>query len=127
MSSAEIGKVMALMERHGIAEFEYEDGPLQIFLAKSGGVVAPVAAAAVAKPKEGAVLRSPGIGRFHQAHPSADTAPTLPRRVRKGDIVAYLAVGPMLRPVLAEADCILRGLLTDDGALTGYGNPLFSL
>ena len=56
-------------------------------------------------------------------HPEAADAPVFPRAVTKGDIVAFLQAGPLLLPVVAEADGSIGEPLVTDGGLIGYGTP----
>ena len=117
--------VMRLMRRYGIAAFDYGEGNLQLSLRIEGG-------AAGEKPSESPptdrVLAADAFGTFRLSHPATGgDPPEFPRRVAEGAVVGYLAVGPLLRPVRAKADCLLLRPLMKDGAEIGYGDPLFAI
>lgn len=82
-----------------------------------------------ARPEDAPVLRSPSIGWLRLRHPEA-AAPgeddRVPRLVGAGDIVAFLECGAVLRPVAADCDGTLGTPLQEDGALVGFGTPLFA-
>ena len=88
----------------------------------------PLVTSEAARTQEAPVLRSPSIGRLRLHHPEA--APVeddrLPRPVGAGDIVAFLECGAVLRAVVADRDGTLGAPLQDDGALVGFGTPLFA-
>ena len=133
MGSEWIETVMELMRRHGIVEFEYEDAGRH-FVASGGAIIEvdePLAQPAVHQPthspRASETLRAPHIGLFRAAHPLDADAAALPRLVRRGEIVGYLAAGPLLRPVLAPSDGVLSRQLVDEGELVGYGAVLFEL
>lgn len=120
--SGDAERIGALMERYGIGLFELREGDLAISLRRGAESAGPAREDVPAA----SVLCAPTFGRLHFAHP-AETGdpPSLPRRVKAGEIAAYLAVGPILRPVTAERDCTLRRALRPEGAVVGYGEPLF--
>ncbi len=73
-------------------------------------------------------INSPGVGVVLYAHPAhAGSAPTLPRKAAKGDIVAYIKTGLTLRAVPATNDCHLRRALAAEGTGIGYGDALFDI
>ncbi len=125
MKGEDIEVLTALLERHGIAEFDYEDekGSLSLSLGNSKAAVQAPAPSASGP----GIIRAPFAGVFLCAHPaSTDGEPALPLTVRQGDIVAFLKAGPMLRPVVAGRDCTLVRKLAAEKTLVGYGEPLFS-
>ncbi|MBD9374032.1 hypothetical protein IB238_15525 [Rhizobium sp. ARZ01] len=117
-----------LMVRYGIAELDIEEGGLRLCLrhrsshvrAPGGTATGPVAAAST--------LRATSFGTLHLSHPASCAAPPLlPRKVRRGEIIAYVTVGPLLRPILAERDAVLVTQLRAEGEEIGYGDPLFEV
>lgn len=105
--------VLDLMNRHGIGELEYEgpDGTLTLDTEQAVQAHAKIFADA------------PGV--FLSRHPADKTVPTWPRRVRQGEIIGWLKVGPLLRPVAASEDAVVFGPALPDGSLAGYGDRLF--
>lgn len=126
MGNEWIEAVLVLMRSHGIAEFEFEDADRHI-VASEGMVKAAsleVPTAAVPAPASQKILAS-HIGIFRTTAPDMISGNHLPRPVRGGEIVGYLQAGALLRPVLAPQSGILLKSLLADGALAGYGTPLF--
>ncbi len=89
----------------------------------------PLATSEAARTQEAPVLRSPSIGRLRLRHPEAapgEDDDRLPCPVGAGDIVAFLECGAVLRAVVTDRDGTLGAPLQDDGALVGFGTPLFA-
>ncbi|PPJ47975.1 acetyl-CoA carboxylase [Rhizobium sp. KAs_5_22] len=129
MSSAWIQSVLELMQRYGIAEFEYQDDTRHIVA--SGGEVFEVGQRAeepaAPAPRRAETVTAPHLGFFLPEHPSSTKDAALPRLVRRGEIIGYLKAGALLRPVVAPSDGVLSRQLAPKGALAGYGTPLFEL
>lgn len=125
--SAELAvRLEALMARYGIAELEIDEGNLQLRLGRRPAAAAPDATSVTVD--DPAVLRATTFGTLRLSHPASTAgALPLPRRVRRGAIIAYAAVGPLLRPILAERDATLLRPLQADGAAIGYGDPVFAV
>jgi len=125
LSGGEIETLRALMRRHGITEVLYEDakGRVSLPAGRSDALPspAPVARSSLT------TIQAPHAGLFRSRHPLDDApAAAAPRPVRKGDIVAYLQVGALLRPVVAPRDGRLGPPLVAEGTVTGYCSPLFA-
>ncbi len=104
--------ILDLMDRHGIGWLDYE-GP--------DGAMCVDADRPEAHPP--VLAGRPGI--FLSRHPADVIAPSWPRRVKPGEIVGWLKIGPLLEPVRAtEASLIFRPRLAD-GVLASYGERLF--
>lgn len=125
MTSEEIRSVIALMERHGIAAFDYGHGATELHLTLGGESVIDARETPQPAPD---VLRSPGVGTFLLAHPATGAAPpTLPHQATAGEVVAYIRTGLTLRAVVAKRDCLLLRPLAEDGAGVGYDDALFEI
>lgn len=105
--------VLDLMNRHGIGQLEYEgpDGSLMLDTERVIQAHAKIFA------------DSPGV--FLSRHPGDKTGAVWPRRVRRGEILGWLKIGPLLRPVTASEDAVVAGPTLRDGSLAGYGERLF--
>lgn len=128
MDSEDIRRVTALMERHGIAAFDYESGAVQLHLTlgSRGQELAPAKRPKAAETVEH--LCSPGVGIFLSGHPALSAVPQpLPRNAAKGEIVAYIRTGQTLRAVVATRDCILRRALVPQGRGVDHGEALFEI
>ncbi|OJT95690.1 MAG: hypothetical protein BGN83_00440 [Rhizobium sp. 63-7] len=125
MSGGDIETLQALMRRHGIAEVLYEDAKGRVLLpaGRSDALPSPEPAARISPGK----IQASHAGLFCSRHPLDDMpAAAAPRPVCKGDIVAYLQVGALLRPVVAPQDGRIGPPLVAEGAVTGYCSPLFA-
>jgi hypothetical protein len=120
-------RLEALMVRYGIGELDLEEGDFRLHL-RHRAPPDEAAPAATVLGTAAVLLRATAFGTLRLSHPaSATPLPPLPRRVRQGEIVAYAAIGPLLRPIRAEHDATLVKLLQADGAEVGYGDPLFEV
>lgn len=128
MSEHPIETLLALMQRHGIEVFEFEDGDRHVLLS-AGDVIetADPVPSAPAPAKAGETIPAPHIGIFEPRHSLGDSQGTLPRLVRQGEIIGLLKAGGLLRPVLAPSDGILSRQFLETGALAGYGTALFEM
>ncbi|WP_349437070.1 hypothetical protein [Pararhizobium sp. A13] len=129
MQSKDIQSVIALMKRHGVAAFDYEHGSVQLHLKlgadADGTATASPYPAGTSDPE---TINSPGVGIVLYAHPAnAGSAPALPRKAAKGEVVAYIKAGLTLRSVLAARDCHLHRALAAEGTGVGYGDALFDV
>ncbi|MCM2401207.1 hypothetical protein NBH20_08575 [Rhizobium sp. S153] len=126
MNDAWLKSVLRLLEQYGIAEFEYEDDTRHI-LASNGRTseIGRVRHEEPTPPRQTIEIPAPFIGIFRSAHPDTREPTELPRLVRKGEIIGYLRIEMLLRPVLAPQDGVLAEQLVGDGALADYGKPLF--
>jgi hypothetical protein len=113
MNEALRGKILKLMSRHGIGYFDYEgpDGALTLIADRPEQDHPPVLA------------RTAGV--FLWRHPADRSVAVWPRRVREGEVVGWLKIGPLLEPVRAEEDALIRRPKLVDGTLAGYGDRLF--
>ncbi|PYG58666.1 biotin/lipoyl-containing protein [Rhizobium sp. UGM030330-04] len=118
------------LERNNVSAIEIKtpDGSLKI-VAMAGGQ-APAGERPIetnkAPVKAGDILaRAPMAGIFTAAHPQRpDRAVQAGQSVVKSEIVAFIAVGPVLVPVIAEKAGTVSEIVTEAGALVGYGSPL---
>lgn len=106
-------KVLDLMNRHGIGYFDYEgpDGSLTLEADRPEQDHAPILA--------------PMPGIFLWRHPAESGVAAWPRRVRSGEVIGWLKIGPLLEPVRATENAPIRRPKLVDGALAGYAERLF--
>lgn len=72
------------------------------------------------------MIRSREAGVFHSKHPLAERVCVREGEVvPQGKILAYLRIGSVLRPVSAPLEGRVRRQLLTDGAVVGYGDPLY--
>ncbi|RVA30600.1 biotin attachment protein [Mesorhizobium sp. M7A.F.Ca.US.001.01.1.1] len=129
MTIEEIERLAAWCASAGIGEIELVEAGFSLRL-NMQAVVAETPVVAVA-PKAETVfkgVRAPGVGVFRLDHPTTGRSVAGPGQVvRKGETVGVLQVGPYLKAVLAPVDGVLGAALIEDGAIVGYGTPLYEL
>lgn len=113
MNETRSGKVLELMNRHGIGYFDYEgpDGMLTLEADRPKQDHPPILAGTA--------------GIFLWRHPADQSVTTWPRRVREGEVIGWLRIGPLLEPVCAVKDALIRRPELVEGTLAGYGDRLF--
>jgi acetyl-CoA carboxylase biotin carboxyl carrier protein len=130
MTVEEIERLAAMCAAAGIGEIEVAEAGFALRLRMASAAAAPAASMPETSNVESASkgVRSPGVGVFRLAHPATGRPVAEPgQAVRKGDIIGVLQVGPLLKAVIAPADGVLGAALAEDGAIVGYGTPLYAL
>lgn len=74
------------------------------------------------------VVTAPMAGIFDATHPqSLVPSSEPPREVGAGETLGFIRVGSVLLPVKASRPGMLTGRVAKDGAVVGYGDPLFEI
>ncbi|RUX30208.1 biotin attachment protein [Mesorhizobium sp. M7A.F.Ca.US.011.01.1.1] len=127
MTIEEIERLAAWCASAGMGEIELSDAGFSLRLHMQSVVASNPAEA----PKAETVfkgVRAPGVGVFRLDHPTTGHPVVgLGQAVRKGETVGVLQIGPCLKAVVAPADGVLGTALAEDGAVVGYGTPLYEL
>ena len=77
---------------------------------------------------DGSSIGSPGVGILLHAHPlHEDAAIRGGTRVTVGQVLGFLRIGMLLIPIRSTRDGVFAGALVADGALVGFGTPVFRL
>ena len=131
MSPEQVGQLAELLGGEGIRTLRLEMacGPLTIRLAPRSGRFVDGSATAQT---EMLTVASRTVGEFLAAHPGRRSPPKkLGEPVAAGDLLGFVRVGPLLTPVVVDATFgrggILAEMLVGDGALVGFGTPLFQV
>lgn len=130
MTLEEIERLATLCADSGIGEIELAEAGFSLRLRMAPAVAeAPESPSELPKaedPFKG--VRAPGVGVFRLCHPTTGRPVAEPgSAVRKGETVGLLQDGPCLKAVTAPADGVLGAALAEDGAVVGYGAPLYDL
>jgi acetyl-CoA carboxylase biotin carboxyl carrier protein len=124
ITADDIHELAAGFAESGLAELHLTGHGADVHLMRSCNSEIDSAAAGC----PGEIIAAVGAGIFLTCHP-LHAAPLVDpgRRVRAGQTVALLRVGLLLRPVTAPVSGVLGAPLAEEGALVGYGTPLFPL
>lgn len=128
MTIEEIERLAAWCASAGIGEIEVSEAGFSLRLHMQSVVAStpPVEAPKAETVFKG--VRAPGVGVFRLDHPTTGRPIAEPgQTVRKGETVGVLQVGPCLKAIVAPADGVLGAALIEDGAVVGYGTPLYEL
>jgi hypothetical protein len=99
--------ILALMRRYGIEHFDYSDSAGTLSLSLT--------------PYAKGVIKAPYAGVFTRRHPMATQETEMRTAWKKGEIIGYLAIQALLRPVLCPEDCHKGIIKIEDGTRVGYG------
>lgn len=130
MTVEEIERLAAWCASADIGEIELAEAGFSLRLRMQPVVAEPPVAVAKAPVAETVFkgVRAPGVGVFRLDHPTTGHPVAEPgQTVHRGETVGVLQVGPCLKAVLAPADGVLGAALVEDGAVVGYGTPLYEL
>lgn len=139
MTQDTLNRLLESFAAGGIGHLEYAEGESRLVLDAPVAVVAapaaaPVAAAPAAVPAapqaqaDAPSITAPLVGTFYAAS-APDAAPFVKvgDTVRKGQTVCILEAMKMINEVPAPCDCVIEAVLAQDGALVGFGDPLFTI
>lgn len=128
MTADEIERLAAWCAAAGVGEIELAEAGFSLCLRVQSAGPAPRAASEAPQAEVPKTVRAPGVGVFRLVHPTTGH-PVVERgqQVRKGETVGVLQVGLCLKGVVAPADGALGVALAEDGAVVGYGTPLYEL
>jgi biotin carboxyl carrier protein len=121
ISTADLDRVLALMQQHGIRSLTVRDGASRLSLTLGGS------AQARTEPLEH-VVRAKSIGSFRPGHPRRREPAVQPGDVVEATtIVGFLAAGAVLVPIIAGHAGRVQQLHAEAGSLVGYGDPILTL
>lgn len=119
----DIAALAAAFVESGLAELHLTGPGTDIRLRRAGREPAPAATPTLRT----TAISAPGVGIFLPRHPLRTQPLTPPgSRVRAGQVVALLRIGPLLRQVVAPAAGIIGAPLVAEGAMVGYATALFA-
>jgi acetyl-CoA carboxylase biotin carboxyl carrier protein len=122
LSRDDITSLATALAESGLAELHLTGPGTDLHLARPGLTRSPVPTAPPA-----ATIPAQGFGYFLPRQPLRTETLTSPgQRVRMGQVVALLRIGPLLRQVAAPADGIIGAALVEEDALVGFGTALFA-
>lgn len=118
-----LDELVALMREGGLTRLTYAQGGASITL------VLPEEGSVAARPAlPPRMVLSPGMGVFTPRHPLAAEPYVRPgSAVKPGDILALLAVGPVLTAIEAPFAGTVRRVLPEEGDLVGFEDALIEI
>lgn len=144
MTLEQITSLLKAFDESSASRLKYTCGEEQITLekavAQSAVVCAPVveaapvavaqpaAAPAAAAPAAGATIDAPLVGTFYVASAPGEAPLVKPGdTVHKGQTIGLIEAMKMINEIPAPCDCVIESLVAQDGALVGFGDPLFQI
>ena len=151
MDLTEIGKIMKLMDEHGLSQFQYEKEDFNLKLKKgtdleeiqkliasvpSGGgqIAAPAAAPAIATAPDGEAsngpsgeaISSPMVGTFYRK-PTPDDPDfvSVGDTISEGQTLCIIEAMKVMNEIKAERSGTIAQICVDDGNPVQFGDDLF--
>jgi len=148
---AEVERLLAFMDRHGLEEFEYQRGGVHFRLKKANTHAAarPAVAAASAAPaaavqsapstKTGRhpeaaespdlhVIRSPIVGTFYSSpSPGSDPFVAAGARVASGQVLCIIEAMKLMNEIESDVAGEVVKIFVETGQPVEYGEPLFGI
>ena len=143
-----IERVLKLMAKHGLEEFEYSDGALHVRLKKAAGnrasapaEVAPaLAVAETAAPPPAAtqaaedageklhIVKSPIVGTYYTApKPGAPVFVHVGDRVASGQVLCIIEAMKLMNEIESDVAGEIARVFVENGQPVEYGEPLFAI
>jgi acetyl-CoA carboxylase biotin carboxyl carrier protein len=150
----EIERVLKLMAKHGLEEFEYSDGAMQVRLKKASGnphaTIAPAdsaipstapespaptppsapPAALPAQPPEEKlhIVKSPIVGTYYAApNPGAPPFVQVGDPISVGQVLCIIEAMKLMNEIESDVAGEIARILVENGQPVEYGEPLFAI
>jgi acetyl-CoA carboxylase biotin carboxyl carrier protein len=151
---AEVERLLAFMQDHGLEEFEYQQGDLHIRLKKSSaGNPAGAAGASFGAPQASHsapsqaapsvphshgvppapaedlhIVKSPIVGTFYASpSPEAEVFVTVGSRIEAGQVLCIIEAMKLMNEIEADVGGELARVFVENGHPVEYGEPLFGI
>ena len=136
----DIQQMLALMEEHGLEEFELEKEGTRIRMRKRSGPAAPAVAGAQRVTEASAasssvaaddglrIVKSPIVGTFFRAaEPGADPFVEVGSAVKKGQVLCIIEAMKLMNEIDAEESGTIVSIDVENGQPVQYGERLFAI
>jgi acetyl-CoA carboxylase biotin carboxyl carrier protein len=149
---AEVERLLAFMEKHGLQEFEYARGGVHIRLKKPLAAQAAGSHAAAAwepppvshatapevprSPSQGIaapapdvhVIKSPIVGTYYASpSPNADAFVTVGAKVEPGQVLCIVEAMKLMNEIESDVAGEVAQIFVENGKPVEYGEPLFGI
>ncbi|QRM57080.1 acetyl-CoA carboxylase [Sinorhizobium sp. BG8] len=105
-------------------EITTRDGHIRIVALTGGGAEVSHSKMAPVSSADTVVIKAPIAGYFRPVAVGTDEEA---RGIAQGEILGFMAVDPVLVPLVAPHSGLLRRQLVEPETLTGFGTPLFEI
>jgi len=135
----EVKQIYAFMQSENLGEVSYEQKGVKVKIARAapaqvpvpvavGGGVGSAQACSVPAQEYKFVIRSPLMGIFFRgASPSAAPFIREGQSVKAGDVVCLIEAMKVFNEVKADADCVIKKVLVENGKPIKAGDALFAI
>ncbi|MDA1093836.1 MAG: acetyl-CoA carboxylase, biotin carboxyl carrier protein [Acidobacteria bacterium] len=130
MDTDDIDHMVALMERHGLVELEWERDGTRVRLRKPEGTAGtpPRAADSGQVQPERILVHAPILGTFYRATgPEGPPCVSVGDRVKRGDVLCIIEAMKLMNEVKAEVDGEILEVFVESGAPVQFGERLFAI
>ncbi len=149
---AEVERLLAFMEKHGLQEFEYARGGVHIRLKKPSAAPAASSRAAadwepppvhhetapenprspshgIAAPASDVhVIKSPIVGTYYASpSPNADAFVTVGAKVEPGQVLCIIEAMKLMNEIESDVAGEVAQIFVENGKPVEYGEPLFGI
>ncbi len=123
MSPRRLQRLADLLVMQNLARLSWCEGPDEIHMSRAGDTIGGQVISGEAHATQ--TLRAPCAGTLLWQHPCDDgPLPAAGHELTAGEIAAWIAVGPLLRPVRLERAARLVRRESPTGSLVGWGQTL---
>lgn len=130
MSPEFIEEIVALLQRHSLKAFQFEQAGACLSLKFDGQRKAVSPAEHFERVEEEAckIISSPSMGVLRLTHPQRDKPfVTVGSEIKEGQIIAFLQNDELLEEVKANCSGVLVAAVAEEGQVIGFAQPLFEL
>ncbi len=140
---AEVERVLKLMDRHKLEEFEYSNGGFHVRLKRVAAGNPPGAAREPARPGEISsaletpaleigenthIVKSPIVGTYYAApSPGANAFVKVGDHVEVGQVLCIIEAMKLMNEIESDVAGEITRIIADNGQPVEYGEPLFSI
>lgn len=130
MSPEFIEKVVALLQKHSLRSFEFEQAGacLSIKLDAKVNAASPLVHLESAEAEPCKIIHSPSMGVLRLTHPQREEPfVEVGSEIQKGQIVAFLQNDELLEEIKANCSGVLVAAVAQEGQVIGFAQPIFEL
>lgn len=126
IETTDIARLAQILKNSGVDTIEIEEPGLTLKLVVDTRPRMAASATATAPAADRFVMAKADVaGHFHAAHPWQDKPFVAPgQRIEAGATLGLVKIGLLYAPVVAPTAGIVDAVITETGAMVGYGTPI---